>query len=324
LKKFHWLTAAALSIVAIVAASALAEAQNYPSRGIRLVVPISPGSVTDVAARLTAQELSERLGVNVVVENKPGTNMVVGAVECAKSAPDGYTLCIVSPDTVSYNPFMLPNLPYDPVKDFRPVTNMYNVIEGLLAKQGLPANSVAELRTLAAGAPSLTMGSVGSGTADVFRLWLNDVWKTNMVGVPFKGGSEIVAALLSGTIDASKTGMGNFAGQLDESKVKVLALRSSKRNALLPSVPTFAEAGLGSFPSGPVFWGVVVPRETPDPIVARVNAELLQILRGPKFSEFARKQFLDVEATSPQEFGAFLKEDRERAGELVKKYIRPN
>ena len=93
-------------------------AQTYPSRTIRIVVPISAGSVTDVAARLTAQELSDRLGVNVVVENRPGTNMVVGAVECAKSDPDGYTLCIVSPDSMSYNPFLLANLPYDPGKDF--------------------------------------------------------------------------------------------------------------------------------------------------------------------------------------------------------------
>src|SRR5262249_39946844 len=153
--------------------------------------------------------------------------------------------------------------------------NMYIVMEGLLAKRALAAKSVAELRALAAGTPSLTMGSVGGGTADIFRLWFNEVWKTNIVGVPFKGGSEIIGALLSGTIDASKTGMGNAAGQLDENKLKVLALRSSKRNAMLPNVPTFAEAGLGDFPGGLVFWGVVVPRATPDPIVARVNAELV-------------------------------------------------
>ena len=150
MKQFRTLTAAALSILATLLMTGLAEAQTYPSRGIRLVVPISAGSVTDVAARLTAQELSDRLGVNVVVENRPGSNMVVGAVECAKSDPDGYTLCIVSPDTMSYNPFLLPNLAYDPGKDFRPVTNMYNVIEGLLGKQSLAAGSVAELRTLAA------------------------------------------------------------------------------------------------------------------------------------------------------------------------------
>jgi tripartite-type tricarboxylate transporter receptor subunit TctC len=101
-------------------------------------------------------------------------------------------------------------------------------------------------------------------------------------------------------------------------------LRSSKRNALLPNVPTFSEAGLGGFPGGPIFWGLVVPRATPDPIVLRLNTELVQILRGPKFTEFARKQFLDVEASSPEQFAVFLKQDREHAGELVKKYMRPN
>jgi tripartite-type tricarboxylate transporter receptor subunit TctC len=168
------------------------------------------------------------------------------------------------------------------------------------------------------------MGSVGGGTSDLFRLWLNDIWKTNMVGVPFKGGSEIIAALLAGTIDVSKIGMGNVAGQLEESKLKVLALRSSQRNPLLPNVPTFAEAGLGGFPGGPIFWGVVVPRATPDPIIERLNKELVQILRGPKFIDFARKQFLEVQASSPEQFAAFLKEDREHAGALIKTYMRTN
>jgi tripartite-type tricarboxylate transporter receptor subunit TctC len=296
------------------------HAQTYPARGIRLVVPISPGSVTDVAARLMAQELGERLGTTAIVENKPGTNMVVGAIECARSAPDGYTLCVVSPDTMSYNPFMIPHLPYDPDKDFRPVTNMYNVIEGLLAKQTLATNSVADLRVLAASAPSLTLGTVGGGTADMYRLWLNDVWKTKIVGVPFRGGSDIIGALLAGNIDFTKIGMGNASGHLSEGKLKVLALRSSKRHELLPDVPTFQEAGLGGFPGGPIFWGVVVPRATPDPIVHRLNSEIVQILRGPKFSEFAKKQFLDVGASSVEQFAAFLKEDRQHAELLVKKY----
>jgi tripartite-type tricarboxylate transporter receptor subunit TctC len=198
------------------------------------------------------------------------------------------------------------------------------VIEGLLGKQSLAANSVAELRTLAASSSSVTMGSVGGGTSDLFRLWLNDIWKTNIVGVPFKGGSEIIAALLAGTIDVSKIGMGNVAGQLEESKLKVLALRGSQRNPLLPNVPTFAEAGLGGFPGGPIFWGVVVPRATPDPIIERLNKQLVQILRGPKFTDFAGKQFLEVQASSPEQFAAFLKEDREHAGALIKTYMRTN
>jgi tripartite-type tricarboxylate transporter receptor subunit TctC len=299
-----------------------ASAQTYPSRPIRIIVPIAPGSVTDVAARLTAQELADRMGQPVIVENRPGANMVIGGAECAKAAADGYTLCVVSPDTMSFNPFTVPNLPYDPDKDFRPVTNMYYVIEGLVAKQALAANSVDELRALAAARPdALNFGTLGARTTtDMYRLWLGELWKTSFVGVPYKGGSEIIAALLAGTIDVSKIGVGNMAGQLDEKKLKVLALRSSGRNARLPDVPTLAEAGLSGFPGGPIFWGLMVPAATPDDIVKRVYSEVVGIIRGPKFTAFAQAQFIEPDGSSPEQFAAFLKEDRVNAGNLLKSY----
>jgi tripartite-type tricarboxylate transporter receptor subunit TctC len=299
-----------------------ASAQTYPSRPIRMIVPIAPGSVTDVAARLTAQELSDRMGQPVIVENRPGANMVIGGAECAKAAPDGYTLCVVSPDTMSFNPFTVPNLPYDPDKDFRPVTNMYYVVEGLVAKQALAANSVDELRALAASRPgALNFGTLGARTTtDMYRLWLGELWKTSFVGVPYKGGSEIIAALLAGTIDVSKIGVGNMAGQLDEKKLKVLALRSSGRNARLPDVPTLAQAGLAGFPGGPIFWGLTVPAATPDDIVKRVYSEIVGIIRGPKFGAFAQAQFIEPDGSSPEQFAAFLKEDRLNAGKLLKSY----
>jgi tripartite-type tricarboxylate transporter receptor subunit TctC len=299
-----------------------ASAQTYPSRPIRMIVPIAPGSVTDVAARLTAQELSDRMGQPVIVENRPGANMVIGGAECAKAAPDGYTLCVVSPDTMSFNPFTVPNLPYDPDKDFRPVTNMYYVVEGLVAKQALAANSVDELRALAAARPdALNFGTLGARTTtDMYRLWLGELWKTSFVGVPYKGGSEIIAALLAGTIDVSKIGVGNMAGQLDEKKLKVLALRSSGRNARLPDVPTLAQAGLAGFPGGPIFWGLVVPTATPDDVVKRIYSEVVGIIRGSKFGAFAQAQFIEPEGSSPEQFAAFLKEDRVNAGKLLKSY----
>lgn len=299
-----------------------ASAQTYPSRPIRMIVPIAPGSVTDVAARLTAQELSDRMGQPVIVENRPGANMVIGGAECAKAAPDGYTLCVVSPDTMSFNPFTVPNLPYDPDKDFRPVTNMYYVVEGLVAKQALAANSVDELRALAAARPgALNFGTLGARTTtDMYRLWLGELWKTSFVGVPYKGGSGIIAALLAGTIDVSKIGVGNMAGQLDEKKLKVLALRSSGRNARLPDVPTLAQAGLAGFPGGPIFWGLVVPTATPDDVVKRIYSEVVGIIRGPKFGAFAQAQFIEPEGSSPEQFAAFLKEDRVNAGKLLKSY----
>ena len=314
---------AAVLSMAFAATGQNADAQSYPNRSIRLVVPIAAGSVTDVAARLMAQELSSHLGGNaVIVENKPGASMVIGGAECAKSPPDGYTLCVVSPDTMSYNPYTVPNLPYDPDRDFRPVTNMYYVVEGLIVKQAVPANSIADLHKLASQPGSaLNFGTLGGGTVtDMYRLWLNDTWKTNIVGVPYKGGSEIVSALLGGTIDVSKIGMGNIGGQLSDGKIKVLAVRSSKRNELLPDVPTLDEAGLGGFPGGPIFWGVVAPRATPDAIVAKLHKELTEILRSPKFTEFAKKQFLEIDANSPEQFAAFLKQDRENAGKVIKAY----
>jgi tripartite-type tricarboxylate transporter receptor subunit TctC len=299
-----------------------ALAQTYPSRPIRMIVPIAPGSVTDVAARLMAQELTDRMGQPVIVENRPGANMVIGGAECAKAAPDGYTLCVVSPDTMSFNPFTITNLPYDPDRDFRPVTNMYYVIEGLVAKQALPVNSVAELRTLAAARPdALNFGTLGARTTtDMYRLWLGELWKTNFVGVPYKGGSEIIGALLTGTIDVSKIGVGNLAGQLDDGKLKVLALRSLGRNARLPNVPTLAEAGLSGFPGGPIFWGMMVPAATPDDLVKRLHSELVAVIRGPKFTAFAQAQFIEPDGSSPEQFAAFLKEDRANAGKLLKSY----
>ncbi len=178
------------------------QAQNYPNRPIRLIVPISAGAVTDVASRLMAQELSDRLGGNpVIVENRPGASMVIGGAECAKSSGDGYTLGVVSPDTMSFNPFTVPNLPYDPDRDFRPVTNMYYVVEGLIGRQDLSANSIDELKKLAIARPgTVNFGTLGARTTtDMYRLWLNEKWKTDFVSVPYKGGNEIVGALLAGS-----------------------------------------------------------------------------------------------------------------------------
>src|SRR3984885_12418420 len=137
-------------VTALVAVWPLAAgAEDYPNRPIKMIVPISVGSITDVAARLTAQELQARLGQSVVVINKPGAAMVLGGSECAKSDPDGYTLCVVSPDTMSFNPLTIPNLPYDPAKDFAPVIDMYNVIEGLMVPADLHVSSLDELRAKA-------------------------------------------------------------------------------------------------------------------------------------------------------------------------------
>jgi len=313
---------AAVCLLPFLVGAALAQA--YPTRAIRMIVPISVGSVTDVAARLTAQELQARLGQTVIVVNKPGGAMVIGGSECAKSAADGYTICLVSPDTMSFNPLTVPNLPYDPQKDFVPVIDMYHVIEGLIVPGGSPANSLAELRERAvAQAGKMTFGTLGGRTTtDAFRQWLGEYWHTSFVPVPYKGGSEIINATLAGTIDAAKIGMGNMTGQLEQHKIKVLALNAAMRSPRFPDVPTFREAGLSAFPGGPVYWGIVVPTGTDAAVVTRLHDELAAILRGPKFTAFASENFLDVIAGSRAEFVDFLKKDRQDAAVLVDKYMK--
>ena len=304
--------------------SAPGNAQNYPNKPIKMIVPISVGSITDVAARMTAHELEARLGQPVVVINKPGASMVLGGNECAKSDPDGYTLCVVSPDTMSFNPLTIPNLPYNPDKDFVPVIDMYHVIEGLMVPAGSHINSIDALHAKAVAEPGkLNYGTLGERTTtDAFRQWLGDHWKTSFVAIPYKGGAEIIAALLGDTIDVTKIGVGNMTSQLKAGKIKVLALRASHRSPELPDVPTFDEAGFGAFPGGPIFWGLVVPTGTPAPIVKRLHDELLAIFRGPKFTDFANQNFLDQVAGSTEEFATFLKKDRKDAAVLVDKYMK--
>jgi len=315
-----------LLVIACLAAvwPAAIHAQDYPTKPIKMIVPISVGSITDVVARLTAQELQARLGQSVVVLNKPGAAMVLGGSECAKSDPDGYTLCVVSPDTMSFNPLTIPNLPYNPARDFVPVIDMYHVIEGLMVPAGSNINSIDELRAKAVAEPGkLNYGTLGERTTtDAFRQWLGEHWKTNFVAIPYKGGAEIIAALLGSTIDVTKIGVGNMTSQLKEGKIKVLALRAARRSSQLPDVPTFQEAGFGAFPGGPIFWGMVVPAGTPAPIVKRLHDELFAIFRSERFAAFAEQNFLDQAAGSTADFAAFLGKDRQDAAVLVDKYMK--
>jgi tripartite-type tricarboxylate transporter receptor subunit TctC len=314
---------AALAMACVTLAGA-AGAQSYPTRPINIIVPISPGSVTDVAARLTARELGARLGQNVLVVNKPGGAMVIGGNECARSAPDGYTLCMVSPDTMSFNPLTIPDLRYNPERDFTPVIDMYHVIEGVIVPSSLGISSLEDLHARAQARPGkLNYGTLGlRTTTDAFRQWLAEHWQTQFAGVPYKGGSEIINAILSGEIDVSKIGLGNLGSHLESGKVRVLAVSSLHRVAPLSDIPTFQEASLSGFPGGPIYWGAVVPAGTPAAIVARLHDELAAVIKGPQFAEFAAKNFLDPVADSPEHFAAMLKKDRQDAAVVVGKYMK--
>ena len=312
-------------LIALVFAgvSSAALADDYPNRTIKMIVPISAGSITDVASRLAAAELQAKLGQPVVVINKPGAAMVLGGSECAKSDPDGYTLCVVSPDTMSFNPLTVANLPYDP-STFIPVIDMYHVVEGLMTPAAANINTIEELHTKAAAEPGkLNWGTLGERTTtDAFRQWLGEHWNTKFVAIPYKGGSEITGALLDNTVDGAKIGVGNMVSQLKEGKIKVLALSGSRRWSDFPNVPTFSEAGFGAYPAGPIYWGMVVPAGTPAPIAAKLHDELLAIFQGPKFKDFANQNFLETTAGSTADFVALLKKDKDSAKVLVDTYMK--
>ncbi|WP_043837009.1 Bug family tripartite tricarboxylate transporter substrate binding protein [Muricoccus aerilatus] len=310
-----------LALAALLALSAAgpAGAQAWPDRPIRLLVPIAAGSVTDVILRAAAPELSARLGQPVVIENRTGASGIVGAQACARATADGYTACAVYHSTMSFNPLLFERLPYDPVADFAPVTSLFFLTEVMAVNAAMPVRSVAELRSFAReSAQGLTFGTLGEGSfPDLLLRWLNSQWGTRMVGVPYRGGGPIALAVAAGEIQLSNMGLGNFMGQIEAGLVRPLAVTTTRRSPLLPTVPTFAEAGLGGY-QGRGWWGIAVPRTTPAAAVQGLNAAFVAVLGDPRFATFLERQAVEPFTSTPEEFANFLQEDRKAAEALVR------
>jgi tripartite-type tricarboxylate transporter receptor subunit TctC len=190
--------------------------------------------------------------------------------------------------------------------------------EGVFVSANVPANSMAELKTLAQSKPDgLNFATLGDGSfPDLFLRWLNNQWGTKIVGVPYKGGGPAAQALAAGEVQLTRFGIGNFMGLIEGGKVKALAVAAEKRSPLMPNVPTLAEAGL-MYP-GQGWWGLAAPKGTPPAIVAKVNAEVVKVFNDPKFIAFLEKQSVVSATNTPDEFAAFLKKDRQDAESLIK------
>src|SRR5262245_7608692 len=281
--RFSFCARTALALLAASFASS-ANAQTYPNKPLRVVVAIAAGSVTDVIMRAAANELSPRLGQQLVIENRGGAAGILGAQTCAQAPGDGYTLCVIYHSTTSYNPLLFDKLPYDADKDFVPVTRLFFLNEGVFASNAINVKSIAELKALAAAKPNgLNYATLGDGSfPDLFMRWLNNQWGTRIVGVPYRGGGPAAQALAANEVQVTRFGIGNFMGLVQSDKVKALAVTADKRSPLLPDVPTLAETGLGSFP-GQGWWGLAMPKGT-------LHAEFVKLFREPKFVEFLDKQ----------------------------------
>jgi len=310
---------ALLLIAAVVAASpSVSAVQTYPDRPIRMIVSIAAGSVTDVIMRTAAAQLQLRLGKPVVVENLGGAAGIIGGQTCAQAKPDGYTICVIYHSTMSYNPLLFSNLPYNPDTDFAPITRLFWLIEGVFVPTSLQVNSVAELKALAQSKPNgLNYGTLGEGSfPDLFLRWLNNQWNTQIVGIPYKGGGPAAQALAAGEIQMTRFGVGNFMGLVQAGQVKALAVTSAQRSPLLPETPTYAEVGWGDYP-GQGWWGLAAPAGTPRPIVEKLNGEFVKLFTEPQFIAFLDKNAVVSATTTPDGFAEFLKDDRKAAEVLI-------
>ena len=303
---------------ALACAFGNAAAQQYPSKPIRFVVPYVPGGGTDTLARLVGQKLSEALGQSVVIDNRPGAGGVIGGDMVAKSPPDGYTIMLASASPITVAPHIQKQMPYNPLKDFAPVTLIAIVPAVLAVHPALPVKSVKEVIALAKAKPGqLTFSSSGNGgTGHVSGEMFKMLAGVDMLHVPYKGTAPATTAVLSGEVSLTFANMISVLPHIKSGKLRALAVTTTKRSPVLPNLPTVAETVPG-YLSGP-WYGVLAPAGTPAPIVSRLNQEIVKIIRSPEVSENLRSEGADPIGSSPAEFAAHLKSELDRMGKVVR------
>jgi len=285
-----------------------------------MIVPASPGGVTDILARTVGQRLSEAWGQPVVVENRPGAGQIIGAEVVAKSPGDGYTLIVSDASTFVINPFLYSKLPYDSLKDFTPVVVLSQASPVLAIGASVPASSLQELIALAKAKPgSLSYGSMGSGIYNHISMeQLKRLAGIDIVHVPYKGSTPALTDLLSGQIAVFLVNLSVVEPHAKTGKLKILAAATAKRLALRPDLPTVSELGYPGFESG-TWFGMLGPANMPRDIVAKIHADVTRILGAPEFREQnITKLGLETVAISPDQFAQLIRADLERWGKLVR------
>lgn len=295
-----------------------AHAQNYPTRGIRFIIPQSAGSATDTVARMIGNRLAEKFGQSVVHENRAGAGGVIGAELTAKAQPDGYTMLIVSA-THTVNPSLRKSLPYDTVADFASITLATAQPYVMLAHPSLPAKNVRELVALARTRPGqINYASSGAGTLGHlgFEL-LKTTAKVNMVHVPYKGIVPAMTDTVGGHVSLLYSTVVSGMPQVNAGKLRALAVSSAKRAQVAPSVPTVAESG---FPGYDVrgWYGILAPAKTPAEIIHRLNTEIVAILRSPAATERLAADGSEAVGSTPEQFSAHMKAEMQKWGQVVK------
>ena len=311
------LALACAQLVCVLVANA--HAQPWPSKPIRYIVPFAPGGTTDILGRMVAAGLSSSLGQPVVVENRPGQAGSIGAAELARAAPDGYTIGGGTISSHAINATLYPKLPYDPVKDFAPITMLATLPNMLIVHPSLNVASVRELIALLKANPNkYSFGSAGNGTSqhisgELFKIMTG----TQMQHIPYKGSGPMIPDLIGGTIQVSFENITTAYPQVKGGKLKALAVTSAKRSFVAPEVPTMAEAGLAGYDISS-WQAMYAPAGTPRDIVARLHAETVKALRTPDNQKKLSELGLDAGGMSPDELTALMRTDIPRLGKVVR------
>ena len=309
---------AVLASAVLVPLSAV-HAQTWPSKTIRYIVPFAPGGTTDILGRIVAKGLSETLGQTVIVDNRPGQAGSLGAAELARAAPDGHTLGGGTISSHAINLALYSKLPYDPLKDFAPITMLATQPNMLVVHATLPAKNVKEFIALAKSRPGqLNFGSAGSGTSQHIS---GEMFKTltgvQMQHVPYKGSGQMVPDLLAGYVQLAFENIATAYPHAKTGKLRALAVTSAKRSFVAPEVPTMQEAGVPNYDISS-WQAMYAPGNTPRDVVSRLNVEVNKILKSPATQKTFTDLGLETGGGSAEDLAAFMRKDIPRLGKIVR------
>jgi tripartite-type tricarboxylate transporter receptor subunit TctC len=310
----------ALAALSLAAFSIAAFPQaDYPKQAIRVVVTFPPGGSADAVVRMVAPRLNEKLGQPVIVDNRPGAGGNVGLAIVAKAAPDGYTLGVGAAGALSANVSLYPNMPFDPVKDFKPVSMLAAIPFVLVGNPSLQAKNIKDLIALAHAQPGkLSIGHGGNGTAmHLSAALFSQMADTKIVEVPYKGSGPAALDVLAGNVPLAMVDLPSSLQQIKAGKLVAYAVTSPQRLPQLPEVPTLSEAGLSGYDSTGWF-GVVAPAGTPDAVVAKLNAEITAALNDEQVKAKMRNLGVEPAPTTPEQFEAYIKSETTKWAKVIK------
>jgi len=303
---------------ALLATATDCAAQNFPTKPIRFIVPFAGGGSPDVLARVVGKQVGEALGQPVLVENKPGASGIIAAETVAKAPPDGYTIFVSSVPHLAINPHMFPKLPYDPLKDFAPISIGVSTQLFLVVNSSLPVRSIEEFITYAKAHPGLTYGTPGTGSQHHLAMELfKQGAKIDLVHVPYKGVSQATTALLANEVTVILTSYPTIASHVKAGKLRLLAIAEGKRYARMPEVPTIAEAGLPGYRISTEI-GFVAPSGTPKPVIEKLNSEIVKALKTPEIAQRLITLGMEPVGSTPEQYTESIRANYELYGKLVK------